>query len=124
MSTVTCTNAPVKIDLGSHTLGDKWLGIAKIGPVLVNGSTPDGALTRVRMVFEMGSSSFVLDSDGSVSPDAPITIDDAATWEARVPEVQSFLGSAGRWAWTMSFYEGADTGPLTFYRGVVVVKDY
>jgi hypothetical protein len=111
----------VRINLPSHVLDDKWEGISTIGPVLVNEAVPAGALTRVTMELALDGVTFTLDTEGT--PDAPITIDNATTWEASIPEVQDFLPTAGDWIWNMQFYESPDTSPLTFYKGVLRVTD-
>jgi hypothetical protein len=112
----------VEIPLNDHRRGDKWPGIPSIGPVLINGAQPDDPLARVRMQFRHTTGArFRLDSDASADRDAPIVIDDAAAWEASVPEVASFLPRAGSWSWDMEFYETGDTAPLTLYKGTLVV---
>lgn len=115
---------PVTIkDIPPHIRGDRWLGIHSIGPVLINGTAPENILTRIRMHFVCGNQTFRLDSDSGTSPDAPIVIDDAATWEAHVDEIENFLPSAGVWSWDMEFYEDGKTNPLTLYQGQITVKD-
>ena len=112
------------VDLPPHKRGDRWGIIGAIGPVTINGATPTGALSRVRMQFRKGSLVFTLDSTAEGSGrDAPITITDAADWEAAIPEVQDFLPEAGRWSWDMEFYETGKSGPQTLYRGVLTVGD-
>lgn len=114
---------PVNIPLAAHYQGDRWPGISAIGPVLVNGSTPAGALARIRMQFRNGSNLFTFDSDPAQSPDAPITISNAATWLATVPAVEGFLSAAsGQWSWDMEFYETGVSGHRTFYSGTLLVK--
>lgn len=112
----------VQVDLQPHKLGDRWIGIGSIGPVLIDGLQPTNALTRIRASFRMaGRESFTLDSNPG--GDAPIVIDDEDTWEATVPEIEEFLPSAGNWDWDMEFYEAGKTRPLTFYKGVLEVID-
>lgn len=115
----------VTIDLLPHKRGDKWVGIPQIGPVLVNGQTPAGKLTRIhcKFVHTPSDSVFVLDSVAENSPDAPIVITNEDTWAANVPEVQEFLPVAGEWFWDMEFYEEGDTSPLTFYKGKLTVNN-
>lgn len=109
-----------KIVLSCHTLGDKWQGIATIGPVLINEAQPASSLSRVVMVLKKGSEVFTLDSEEGA--DASITIGDAVTWEASIPEVQDFVQSAGRWHWSMRFYGDGDTSPQTLYSGKLKVE--
>jgi len=111
----------VNIDLPDHKRGDRWIGIAAIGPVLIDEETPENELVRLRMQFRRvrGSEVFTIDTQGS--PDAPAVIDDAETWEAHIPEIQSFLSLAGKWEWDMEFYEHGKANPLTLYKGVVTV---
>jgi hypothetical protein len=111
----------VEISLPNHKRGDRWPGIAAIGPVLINGSQPSNALTRVRMHFKSNSGTFRLDSDASTTPGAPIVIDDATTWAVHIPEVADFLTVSGNWAWDMEFYESGKTTPLTLYKGTLNV---
>lgn len=106
------------ISLSDHKKGDKWIGITSIGPVTINGSQPANALTRIRMSFKKGCDFFFLDSDNS-----EITISNATTWEANIPEIQNFLPLAGDWGWDMEFYQTGETSPLTLYKGVITVYD-
>lgn len=117
----------VEIPLPDHKRGDRWPGIPVIGPVLVNGSTPSEALARVVMTLKLKQPSgrpekvYKLDSDAT-DRDAPITIDNAATWAASVPPVQEFVDEAGEWFWDMAFYDAVNSGPLTFYKGILKVN--
>lgn len=114
-----------KVTLAEHTLGDRWIGIQSIGPVTINDATPSNALTRVRMQFRKqlsGGTVFSLDSDAGESPDAPIVIDNATTWIASVPEVESFLTSTGTWDFDIEFYETGKTSPLTLVVGTIDVR--
>lgn len=113
----------VNIDLPDHKRGDRWIGIAAIGPVLIDGLPPVNALIRLRMQFRRrrGSEVFSIDSDSEAERDAPAVIDDGATWAAHIPEIQSFLSAAGSWDWDMEFYEATKLNPLTLYKGVVTV---
>ena len=115
----------VEINLPDHKRGDRWPGIASIGPVLINGVQPAATLTRVRMHFvrREGGLRFRLDSDASESPNAPITISNATTWAVNIPEVQSFLAKNGEWYWDMEFYQTGETAPLTLYKGKLTVGD-
>ncbi len=117
------TDYSVNIQLATHRLGDKWVGISAIGPVTIGDDAlqPDNALTRVRMHFKKGSDTFRLDSDAGENPDAPIVITDAATWEANVPEVMDFVTKSGKWKWDMEFYQTGESSPLTFYHGTLEV---
>lgn len=115
---------PVIITFPRHYRGDRWPGIKKIGPVLVNGATPPDSLVRVRLYFRNSNGEFFrLDSDPAASPDAPITIDNANTWEASIPEVQSFVDRSGEWEWDMEFYSAGKAGPMTLYRGILSVRN-
>jgi len=108
----------------AHKLGDRWPGIASIGPILINGATPANALTRIKMQFKKEAIVFKLDSDSSAAPQAPIVISDSAAWSANVPEIETFVNSSGKWQWDMEFYESGKTQPLTLYKGTLtVVKD-
>jgi hypothetical protein len=62
---------------------------------------------------------FKLDSDSTAERDGPITISNATTWAASIPETQGFLPLAGDWTWDMEFYATGDSNPLTLYKGVI-----
>ena len=111
----------VTIDFPDHKLGDKWLGISAIGPVLINSATPSDALVRVRLHFRRHSLIFRCDSTAASDVDAPIVISNPATWLANVPEIPDFLSAAGLWHWDMEFWGNGWTGPLTLYKGVITV---
>lgn len=108
----------VNIDLPDHKLGDAWIGIATIGPVVVNGIS-QGNLTRIRMNFVKGSLVFKLDTEAGA--DALIVIDTPATWAAHIDPVEKFLPQAGEWNWDMQFTHDEDVSPITCYKGVLVV---
>jgi hypothetical protein len=113
----------VTIHLPDHKRGDKWPGVAPIGPILVNGTTPAGTLARVRMHLVHSSGlKYKLDSDPATAPAALITIDNPVTWAAHIGEVQEFLPIAGDWQWDMEFYRTGDLSPLTFYEGTLTVR--
>jgi hypothetical protein len=112
----------VEIALPDHKRGDRWPGISSIGPILINGSTPAGALARVSMHFiKAGGGIYRLDSDAATTPDAPITISNASTWAVVIPEVQDFLPTSGKWRWDMEFYETGKSSPWTLYKGELLV---
>jgi len=107
------------IALKDTKVGDRWVGIAAIGPVTVNSQTPGDALTRVVMAFRLGASTYTLDSSG----DSPgITITDASTWEATIPARDAFLERSGLWEWDMEFHFGT-ASVWTLYRGTLRVHD-
>lgn len=106
------------ISLADAKVGDRWVGISAIGPVTVNSQTPSSSLTRVVMTFRLGQSEFVLDSD-----DDEITIDNASTWLASIPAMDTFLPRAGLWSWNMEFYFGDDDSCWTLYKGSLRVHD-
>jgi len=111
----------VTIALPDHKRGDRWPGIASIGPVLINGLQPENSLLRVRMHIKLSNVIYKLDSDAGQSPDAPIVISNATTWAVNIPEIETFLPSNGRWMWDMEFYESGKTSPLTLYKGFLSV---
>ena len=116
------SEVPVKIFLSRHTRGDRWVGVPLIGPVLINNATPSATLARVRMQFESATGdTYTLDSEAGA--DGSISIDNATTGEASIPETDDFLATAGQWAWDMEFYQTGHTSPLTLYRGVLTVRD-
>lgn len=119
------TNYAVEIALPDHVRGDRWPGIAAIGPVTIDGAAPTAPLARVRMHLRhwlLGRAVYRLDSDAA-ERDAPIVIDHAAQWRAHVPAVQQFVTLAGKWRWDMEFYGQGDSAPLTLYRGTLTVHD-
>jgi len=119
----------VTINLPHHKRGDRWgsydeTGIAApitIGPITINGASPVNALARIRMHLRLRGETYRLDSDPTALPDAPITIDDAATWTAHIPPIEDFLPYSGDWSWDMEFYEDGTDSPLTFYKGTLTV---
>lgn len=112
----------VLIALPDHKRGDRWPGIASIGPVLINGAQPAAILTRVRMHLQNSSGAkFKLDSNAGQSPNAPIAIDNEVTWLVRIPQVQSFISVSGKWSWDMEFYQAGNSNPLTLYKGDLTV---
>jgi hypothetical protein len=114
---------PIPIELSPTTAGDKWQGIASIGPVLVNDLTPAEPLARIRMQFRrLGELGTTFDSEPGDNT-FPIVISNAATWLAHIPEVQPLPLAAGEWKWDMEFWAGDDAAPLTFYRGVLDVQN-
>ena len=112
----------VTIALPEHKRGDRWPGIPIIGPVLVNALTPAGALERVRMTLRHPSGA-LYQIDSNAGADAPVTLTDAAAWQAAIPVVQDFVALAGKWSWDMEFWEAGNTSPQTFYQGVLTVYD-
>jgi len=102
------------IPLADVVVGDGWVGISAI-TATVNGETPGPNLTRVRMVFRLGQTEFVLDSD-----DGEISIDSADGWEASIAAQTDFLPRSGEWQFEISFYRAGHTSPWTLYRGVIV----
>lgn len=115
---------PVQVNLPPHYRGDRFPGFQKIGPITINGSAPADHLTRIRAQFRRaGGAVFTFDSDASASPDAPITILDAALWEATVPGVNDFVPKPGIWDWDMEFHTDGELGPITLYRGSLYVRD-
>lgn len=104
-------------DLPDHKLGDSWVGITTIGPVVVSG-IGQGTLSRIVMVFvrEDSSTTYTLDSERS-----QITIDDDATWEAHIDPVPDFLRRAGDWEWAMQFTHDGGVSPVTLYKGTLTV---
>lgn len=112
----------VTINLPDHKAGDGWPGIAAIGPVIINGTQPDNPLERIRMQFRgPGGVVFKFDSDASATRDAPITIDNATTWEASVAAVSDFLTEPGSYDWDMEFHQTGAFGPWTLYKGKLTV---
>lgn len=112
---------PVNVTLSPHILGDEWPGIPTIGPVIdtVTGMSPSDALKRVRFLFRMGSSQFVIDSQpGSANP---LVIISASNWEARVPSIDRFLSKVGVWTWTAKFWRMGAESPRTLYQGRINV---
>jgi hypothetical protein len=113
----------VEIPIPNHKRGDRWPGIAAIGPVIINGGQPAATLARVRMHLKNAGNTFRIDSDSSTSPDAAVVIDNATTWAAHIPEVANFLPVNGKWEWDMEFYETGKSTPLTLYKGTLTVAN-
>ena len=104
------------ISLSDYKVGDRWIGVASIGAVTVNSATPTPDLTRIVMTFRLGQLVYTLDSD-----EGEITISDANTWEASIAARDEFLPKAGKWEWTMSFWQTNLTSPWVLYKGTLVV---
>jgi hypothetical protein len=111
---------PVEAELAHLTFGDRWQGIAAIGPVIIDGSQPAAPLARVRMQFRRGGrlgATFDSEPGG-----LPIVISNAATWSAHVPPNGGTLPlEAGAWQWDAEFWAEGDTAPLTLYRGSITI---
>lgn len=106
--------------VGTFTQGDRFVGMS-IGPVLVNGLQPAGTLARVRCQFRRGSEVITFDSDAGESPDGLISIDDAATWEASIPETADFMAATqGTWSFDIQYYETGRVGYVTYHRGTAL----
>lgn len=112
-----------EIELPETLEGDRWIGITRIGPILIEGEQPAVSLARAQMILKLDSgAAYVLDSDGSQNPDAPIVIDNATTWQISIPEVSTgFCPSPGKWRFAIKFY-GAGQGADTYFKGTQVVK--
>ena len=106
-----------KINLAEEKGVDRWVGIATVGPVLVNSQTPGDALTRVVMNFRLGNLTYTLDS-----ADGEITISNASTWLCTVPARDSFLPRSGLWKWELEFHFGT-ASVWTLYVGEIRVWD-
>ena len=116
---MSCYTYAERITLEGHVLGDKWQGIPVIGPILVNAAQPAVTLARVVMtLIQTGATTVTLDSDIS-----GITISNATTWEVTIPQLQTFVTTAGDWDWNIQFYSTGDTNPQTYYYGVLKVED-
>ncbi len=118
----------VNIELPDHKRGDRWIGIHRIGPVLIDGAAPPDALARVRCQFRLTRGRrllgvFTIDSQDAPDRDAPAVILDAGNWTAEIPAIQEFLPVSGKWAWDIEFYDTANAEPLTLYKGVLTVHD-
>lgn len=118
----------VTVSLPDHKRGDRWPaavgateGRLTIGPVLIDGVTPDASLDRVRFQFVHTSGArYIIDSE-EPGRSAPLVIDDEDTWEAHIPETATFLNLVGQWSWDAEFYDGGREAPLTLYKGQITV---
>ena len=115
------------VTVPSNKLGDAWppspdgSGKVLVGPVLVDDAQPAATLARVVMTFSNGTRKFVADSDNPKTREAPITITNATTWTAEVPNIDEFLPVVGTWTWDMAFYPTGATNPITLYKGTLTV---
>ncbi len=115
---------PEYIDLPSYVSGDLWLGIALIGPVLVDGQPPALALAKVEMIFKRASSdvsaTFLLTSETPLIPNqGPMVITSPSLWTVNVPP--QVLALAPRtWKWSMVFTD-ADGNRYTYLAGTLPV---
>ena len=118
----------VEIFPGDHKRGDEWPGMS-VGPVLIGDppAQPADALLRVRAHYILsvqGDIIYRFDSDVGESPDAPIVIDNATTWEVTFTEVlDGWLPLAGNWRFDIEFFRTGSAAPRTIYKGVQVVHD-
>ena len=112
---------PVEAELAHLTQGDRWQGIAAIGPVIIDGSQPASPLSRIRLQFRRGGRLGVsLDSESG--GDFPIVISNATTWAAHVsPNGRTLPLEAGSWQWDAEFWAEGDTAPVTLYRGTITI---
>lgn len=113
---------PVRVPLNDHTHGDTWEGIASIGPVLINGSQPDYALSSCRMYFR--TTLGVLGYKFKSSPgdgEGSITISDADTWEITVA-AQALPLDIGMWEWDFETTD-SDGTILTLYSGTLEIVE-
>lgn len=109
------------VQLPATKRADRWIGITSIGPILIDGAQPVVTLARVRMQFRLGAAVYTLDTEGT--PDAPIVINDAATWEASIAAIESgIFETAGKWTFDIEFY-GTGQGALTLHKGDIQVYD-
>jgi hypothetical protein len=116
---------PVTITLDDAIAGDRWHGIASIGPVLFSGSQPTFPLARVRMQFRRGGrvAGLTLDSEPSPDRDAQISISSAETWLVHLPELKPLPLPPGLWEWDLEFYPSdSPDAPMTLFQGVLHVK--
>lgn len=119
----------ITVNLPDHHRGDHWpAGVGSvpgrlgIGPVLIDGVTPSTPLDRMRFRFKHATSGQVFTIDSAeAGRNAPLVIDDAATWECHIPEIANFLPSAGEWEWDAEAYDAGRSTPLTIYKGVFTV---
>lgn len=124
------------VEFPDHRRGDHWppaigktAGRLTIGPVLIKadeedaGAAPDSTLQRVRWRFthQRTGEVYIFDSEDNAERDAPVVIDDAATWEAHIPETQTFLSVAGKWNFDSEFYDADRTAPITLHKGTLTV---
>ena len=105
------------VELADWKVGDRWNGISEITPT-INDATPTNDLTRVRMVFRLGGTTYELDSN-----DGDITITDANAWEASIPARDTFLPRAGKWAFEIEFFQAGYAAPWTLYKGTLTAHD-
>ena len=119
------------ISLPDHKRGDVWGdpegNAVEFGPILINTVQPTNTLTKVRMLFRkrLGKSSerFLISTDATESPDAPMVIDNATTWEASIAAIENFLSPAGVWEWDAEFFQDGVTTPWTLYKGTITIYD-
>ena len=114
----------VSINLPDHKLGDEWIGISLIGPVVTTGIT-QGTLTRIRMQLSGpdGPNSFKLDSLAGYNGMIALDVTTPDEWEAHISPIAKFLTKAGTWNWSMQFFHSGDISPITLYKGALTVHD-
>lgn len=119
-----------EIPIPDTKLGDRWIGVASIGPVtfIIPPATDplphSEPLDRIRMTFKHPKGLlYVLDSDTTDERSGPIVIDNAVTWLGHIDPVDDFLPHDGEWSWDMEFYYGGHASPLTLYKGTLSVTN-
>lgn len=91
-------------------MGTTWSGIARVGPVLIDGGPPPTALGKATLTFKRASTdtqpTLVLTSDGAEALQAqrgPLTIVNPTTWQLAVPPQVLTELTARRWNWYLTF---------------------
>lgn len=118
---------PATVELEPHTRGDRWQGIATIGPVTATdgaGGEPapiGGTLVAARLQFRRDGELGHTLSTAPAFGEGTIAIVDAATWELSIPEQELPL-HAGIWRWDMEFTDSGSPLPRTLYQGTLEVR--
>ena len=112
------------VKLENHVAGDTWQGIPVIGPILINGLPPASPAERVRLTLRKVPAATGAEKifDSGLGN---ITIVNAATWEASIPEVPfaNFTLPEGRYEGHLEFTDTAGVRLTTHEIHLSILED-
>ena len=116
-------STPCQLQLEAHDSSNtNWIGIASIGPIVINNEPP--TLPAARVIMELVPQLYpdrqVLIFDSEPGADGIIVIEEADTWEFVVP-VQPLPAEPGLWDWRIRVVTPDDV-TYTIYSGQLLVR--